>query len=73
MKTLNVFYLSNKDYYSKTCSKMSTIYEVGTKQRLHWGMIQCHLRNGKVHIRPANKREIDWADKELSRIESKQG
>ena len=62
---LNLFHIGN-EFYRKSCTMMSSIYEIKTKNRSDWGKVSIALDCGrKVNIRPANKTEMKWANEEL--------
>lgn len=67
--TRELFYLGG-DFYWKSGTTMSSIYEVGTYSRWDWGHVK-HLLSGgnSVTIRPANDAELLWAYKRLHEIE----
>lgn len=64
--TINLYYIGEK-FYFKSATLMSSVYEVGTRQRYDWGMVKNMLMEGhEVHIRPANEYEMRWANAELA-------
>lgn len=68
---MNLFYIGY-EFYAKSNTAMSFIYEVGTFIRMDWGFVQIALAEGKeVHIRQANSEEKSWAYEQLGRIVSK--
>jgi hypothetical protein len=62
---MKLFYIGEK-FYNKSGSIMSPIYKVGSFERTDWGKVRIALDSGeKVDIRPANKKEIKWAYKQI--------
>lgn len=56
MKKLILFFIGS-DFYMKSGTMMSPIYEAKTYSRYDWAFLERELRNGKqVTIRPANKK-----------------
>lgn len=65
MKTLNLVFIGN-DFYSKSRTMMSSIYEENTWKRYDWGFVQVALGAGQaVNIRPANPQEMERANQML--------
>jgi hypothetical protein len=64
-KTLSLYYIGD-EFYRNSDSMMSSIYEVRTHKRYHWGFVTTALSSGiKVSIRPATKKEMKRARKLL--------
>ena len=62
----NLFFIGD-EFYSKSQSMMSSIYEIGTHVRWDWGKVNVELRNGgSITIRPATDAEMLWALKRLN-------
>jgi len=62
----NLFYIGN-DFYDKSQTMMSSIYEIDTKVRWDWGKVNIELLNGgSVTIRPATGAEMLWALEKLN-------
>lgn len=60
------------DFYGRSGTMMSPIYEAGSFQRADWGLVQCWCREGwTVTIRPATDDEQLWAFKQLAEREQK--
>ena len=60
-----------ENFYSASDTYMSSIYELkdGEVIRSDWCKVQIALEEGReVHIRQANKREMEWAHKKLGRF-----
>lgn len=67
-ETVNLFH-TDKDFYWKSGTMMSPIYEVDTFKRYDMGLIQIALTEGKnVNIRQATAGEMKWAEKKLKKI-----
>lgn len=59
------------NFYWKSGTQMSSIYNVNG-EREDWGTVQLYLEKGeKVSIRPANKKEMECAEKMLNDIMKK--
>lgn len=70
-KTIELFHIG-QDFYSKSNTWMSSIYHKDSKERCDWGKVQILLEDGyKVIIVPATKKEMDWAQKQLTEILNK--
>lgn len=68
---MKLFFIGD-DFYDKSGTAMSPIYEIGTYQRSDWGKVQLVLEHGEpISIRPANEKEMLWAYKKLNDIQSR--
>lgn len=68
---MKVIFIGN-DYCFASETRMSNVYQVddvGGFKRTDWGFIQMALERGEeVHIRPANKKELERMDSHLGKI-----
>jgi len=72
-RELKLFYIGN-DYYDKSGTIMSPLYEEGSGERSDWGFVEVALEKGKtVTIRPANEKELQSADRVLASIRPRNG
>lgn len=70
MKTVQLIYIGD-EFYLKSGTSMSSLYEEGTWQRYDWGFVSRDLRNGvTVNIRPANDEELGKAYRMLQSTSS---
>lgn len=61
MKTVNLIFIG-EEFYSKSGTSMSSLYEEGTWARYDWGFVSRDLGNGTaVNIRPATDEELGKA------------
>jgi hypothetical protein len=70
---MNLIFIG-REFYSKSNSIMSSIYEVDEQgnpvRRMDWGFVQIELANGnEIHIYPANENQMAWAYDRLKRFE----
>lgn len=66
MLDVKVLFFIGDEFYRKSGTMMSSIYEEGTFARFDWGFVGHALREGEtVIIRPANSREMEWAIRSL--------
>ncbi len=64
-KMIKLIYIGS-DFYTRSQTMMSPIYEEGTWERYDWGFVARDLRDGKsISIRPATDAEIDQAEQML--------
>lgn len=69
---IEVIFVGNR-FYKESRMAMSSFYQqVGDGLRdTDWGKLQISLSNGEeVHIRPANEKEISWAERELEKYKA---
>lgn len=68
---MQVIFIGDK-YYMRSGSIMSSVYQKypdSLLTRTDWSKINQALQNGEeVHIRPATKEELKWADEQLERV-----
>ena len=67
---MNLVFVGNK-FYRESGTVMSSIYQevAGKLSRANFGFVERALENGEeVHIRPANKSELAWAEKKLEEL-----
>ena len=62
------------EFYSKSGTRMSSLYEEGTWSRYDWGFVASDLRDGwPVTIRPASTKEMQHAKAMLLDLLLKEG
>ena len=68
MEKTKLFYIGDQ-FYLKSNSIMSSIYEQGSRNRYDWGFVERDLRQGKtIIIRPATKEEMSLACERLCEL-----
>lgn len=68
MSQTKLIYIGD-EFYSRSNTEMSSIYEEGTWERYDWGFVSRDLKKGKtITIRPATDAEFKLAVKQLFKI-----
>ncbi len=68
MNKIVLFFIGD-DFYMKSGTFMSPIYEENTYKRWDWGFVEIALKEGKdITIRQATDEEMLWAYKKLSSL-----
>ena len=67
---MNLIYIGDK-FYRESQTMMASLYTENGK-RYDWGFVGRALENGEeIHIRQANKTEIDYYNKKLKELREK--
>ena len=73
MATINLIFIGD-DFYNKSGTSMSSIYEEGTWKRFDWGFVSIGLSNGHtINIRPATDEELGKAYRMLKEVQERRG
>lgn len=68
METINIIFIGD-DFYWKSGTMMSSLYQEKTWKRFDWGFCSLALQEGKkVIIRPANEEEMKHAQEMLGAL-----